>query len=220
MSRKHDHVLGHSAEADGIEEYDNPLPDWWLGMFFFTVVFGIGYAIEYHMISGRSQAAQYETEMAAALVRWPASELPKELNMDAATVAAGKEVYTTTCASCHGPNLEGGIGPNLKDSAWIHGGAPGDVLKTISEGVAAKGMPAWGNILGPDKVAKVAAFVVSSNTGEAPAAAPAAPAAAPADPSDPLAMGEQVFAQNCVACHAADGNSTTPANPKLAGQHP
>jgi len=175
MSRDNDKLLGHSEDNDGIEEYDNPLPDWWLGMFFFSIVFAIGYTAEYHFISERSQAKAYDEIMADAKERWPESDAPKKLSFDDATVAAGKEVFTTTCASCHGQNLEGGIGPNLKDAEWIHGGDEASVVKTISEGVAAKGMPAWGPILGPDKVAKVAAFILHSSDGGADAA-PLAPA--------------------------------------------
>jgi cytochrome c oxidase cbb3-type subunit 3 len=208
--KKQDTLLGHSEENDGIEEYDNPLPDWWLGMFFFTIIFAVGYTVEYHFMSGRSQEADYEVEMAAAAVRWPQSEAPSEVPMDAASIAAGKEVYTTTCVSCHGPALEGGIGPNLRDTQWIHGDQPAQIMAVITSGVSTKGMPAWGPILGPDKVAKVAAFVISSNTGEAPAApaGTAAPAPAATDAAaateDPIAAGEQVFAQNCASCHAAD----------------
>ena len=52
MSRERDQMMGHSADNDGIEEYDNPLPDWWIGMFIFTILFAIGYTLEYHFISG------------------------------------------------------------------------------------------------------------------------------------------------------------------------
>jgi len=217
MSKETDQLLGHAEDNDGIEEYDNPLPDWWLGMFFFTIVFAVGYTAEYHFISERSQAKAYDQQMAAAKEKWPQSQAPKELSFDDATVAAGNEVYTTTCASCHGANLEGGIGPNLKDSEWIHGGDQASVVATITNGVAAKGMPAWGGILGPDKVAKVAAFVLASNTGEAPAA-PAdtpPPAAGGADATadaeadvDPMVAGEQVFKANCAACHGENLEGT------------
>jgi len=216
MSKDNDKLLGHSEDNDGIEEYDNPLPDWWLGMFFFSIVFAVGYTAEYHFISERSQAKAYDQMMADAKERWPDSDAPKALSFDEATVAAGKEVYTTTCASCHGATMEGGIGPNLKDSEWIHGGDEASVVKTITEGVAAKGMPAWGAILGPDKVAKVAAFVITSNTGEAPAAPADTPpaegagsdATAQADAEggdvDPLVAGEAVYKANCAACHGAN----------------
>ncbi len=193
-------VLGHAEDNDGIEEYDNALPDWWLGLFLFTIVWGIGYAVEYHLISHRSQAGRYESEMLAAAERWPQNEA-KALAFDEATVAAGQEVFTQTCASCHGAALTGGIGPSLVDATWIHGGEPEQIRATITNGVPAKGMPSWGPILGPDKVAKVAAFVVTKakEGGGAPAAGAVLAAAAPA--AEASLTGEQVFTQNCVACH-------------------
>ena len=68
MSDKYvpDQILGHSDEADGIEEYDNALPAWWLGLFAFTVVFGVLYTVDYHFISQRSQVKEYAAELEAA----------------------------------------------------------------------------------------------------------------------------------------------------------
>ncbi len=78
-------------------------------------------------------------------------------------VSAGEPVYMTTCLACHGADLEGGIGADLSDDEWVHGGTPEDVIRTIREGVLEKGMPAWGPILGPEKVNQVAAYVLSRN---------------------------------------------------------
>ncbi len=55
MSKDTNRVMGHADEADGIEEYDNPLPDWWLGLFWLTIVWAIGYTAHYHFIGNRSQ---------------------------------------------------------------------------------------------------------------------------------------------------------------------
>jgi cytochrome c oxidase cbb3-type subunit 3 len=217
MSKQQDQLMGHAADNDGIEEYDNPLPDWWVGLFIFTVLFGIGYTIEYHFISGRSQEQAYVAQLEEAKVRWPEFGKAKGVPTDAASIAEGQGIYATNCVACHGAALEGGIGPNLTDATWIHGGTPDEIAKVVNEGVAAKGMPAWGAILGPDKVSKVAAFVVSK-AGSAPAAPAPAPAPAPAEavvaevaPLDPaaitpemIASGEAVFTANCVACHQAD----------------
>jgi len=162
MSRDKDVLLGHAADNDGIDEYDNPLPDWWVGLFFVTLVAAVVYGVDYHLVSNRSQEARYEAEMAAAAERWPEQEAPSELAFDADTLEAGQKVYTQTCVACHGADMKGGIGPNLVDGEWIHGGAPEQVVKTITEGVAAKGMPAWGAVLGPEKVSQVAAWVLHS----------------------------------------------------------
>ena len=211
MSQKKDVILGHSGDNDGIEEYDNALPDWWLGLFAFTVVWGIGYGVDYHFISKRSQTAGYDAEMAAAAERWPQQQ-PGELAFDDATVAAGAEVFATTCASCHNAALTGGIGPNLVDKTWIHGFEPEQIRKVITEGVPAKGMPTWGPLLGPDKVAKVTAFVYESakkagaldGATVAAAGTPTAPATPPGDGAVTAAApasGEDVYKQNCVPCH-------------------
>lgn len=216
MAKNTDEVLGHGADADGIEEYDNPLPDWWMGLFGVTIVFAALYPIWYHGM-GNTQVTFYEAEMAAAEKRWPKTDGPQALPTDAESIAAGSEIFTTTCASCHKADLTGGIGPNLVDAEWVHGGQPQDVLKTITEGVAAKGMPAWGAILGPKKVQQVAAFVMSKQ-GSAPAApTPAAtpePAPAPAEAggdgtaaapvADGPPDGAKIYAEKCAVCHKPD----------------
>lgn len=161
MSKERDQLMGHAHENDGIEEYDNPLPDWWVGLFIFTVLFGIGYMIEYHVISDRSQESAYAAQLEDAKERWPDFGEAKGVTVDAASVEAGAEIYAANCVACHGAQMEGGIGPNLVDDEWIHGSEPDEIAAIITEGVAAKGMPAWGGILGPDKVSKVAAYVVS-----------------------------------------------------------
>jgi cytochrome c oxidase cbb3-type subunit III len=82
-------------------------------------------------------------------------------------IASGKQTYTAMCAACHLPNLKGktdnpgAVGPDLTDLAWLHGGAPKDVYKTVSAGVLAKGMPAWEPVLGQKKTAEVVAYILS-----------------------------------------------------------
>jgi cytochrome c oxidase cbb3-type subunit III len=160
-----DQVLGHGDEADGIEEYDNPLPDWWLGLFWLTIIWAVGYTLHYHVIADRSQERSLASELAAAEVRWPASAGTAEFVLTPELAAAGQPVYATNCAACHGAAMEGGIGPNLKDGDWVHGGAPEDVMRTVAEGVPAKGMPAWGPILGPERVRQVSAYILSQQPG-------------------------------------------------------
>lgn len=174
MSKNENRLLGHAADNDGIDEYDNALPDWWLGLFLFTIVWGIGYAIEYHLVTGRSQAASYEAEMAAAKERWPQTA-PKALAFDEASIEAGKKIFQEQCVACHGANLQGGIGPSLVDAVWIHGADPEQIRDTVTNGVPAKGMPTWGPILGPEKVSKVVAYVATEfqKTGLTPEAPPA-----------------------------------------------
>ncbi len=163
-----DQILGHADEADGIEEYDNPLPDWWVGLFLFTILWGVGYAVDYHFISDRSQAGAYEKEMAAAAIRWPEREAVFETTPE--TLAAGKEIYDANCVGCHAADLTGGIGPDLTDGVWEHGGSFEEVSDLITRGVPEKGMLAWGPILGPQRIGEVTAYILSV-TEEASAAA-------------------------------------------------
>jgi cytochrome c oxidase cbb3-type subunit 3 len=164
MSKDTNRVMGHADEADGIEEYDNPLPDWWLGLLWFTIVWAAGYAIWYHFLGDRSQENYLAAEMQAAEIRWPEQALAEvSFAITPEAVAAGQEIYTQNCLMCHGAELEGGIGVALDDDEWIHGGEAEDVIRIINEGVPEKGMLTWGPILGPEKVNQVAAYVLSRN---------------------------------------------------------
>ena len=164
MSRDTNRLLGHTDEADGIDEYDNPLPDWWLGLLWLTVVWAVAYGVHYHWIGNRSQVAALEAEMAAAEERWPATaETAAEFAMTPSAIEAGEALYAVNCTACHGAELEGGIGPNLLDDEWIHGGEVEDVLRTVREGVLEKGMLNWEPILGPQGVNRVTAYILARN---------------------------------------------------------
>jgi len=160
-------ILGHGAEADGIEEYDNPLPTWWLGILYGTILFAIVYTADYHFVNHRSQVGEYNEEMAEAAEAWPAPDANATANIVVTPelIAAGKTVFESNCIGCHGVDLHGGVGPNLTDPDWIHGGSLPAIAKTITEGVPAKGMITWGPILGPEKIAQVAAYVHSAGGG-------------------------------------------------------
>jgi len=164
VSKETDRLLGHADEADGIEEYDNPLPDWWLGLFWFTIIWAIGYTVHYHFIADRSQEARYEAEVAAAAEMWPEEDAGSaQFAMTDEAIQAGQEIYDANCYMCHGTELEGGIGPSFQDDEWIHGNTPEDVIEVITEGVPEKGMLTWGPILGAEKVNQVAAYVLAKN---------------------------------------------------------
>ena len=160
-SPSEDRVLGHSDECDGIDEYDNKSPLWIVLIFWVTVIWAPIYLVHYHFVAHRSQAKAYDAEVAAAAAMWPATEAPAEVAMTPDAIAAGEQVFKTNCVGCHGALLQGGIGPNLTDITWIHGGRIEDIQRTITEGVAAKGMPGWKPLLGQEKVNQVAAFVKS-----------------------------------------------------------
>ena len=162
MAKETNRLLGHADEADGIDEYDNPLPDWWLGLFWFTIIWALGYGIHYHFIAERSAVKELSAEMAAAEIRWPAQAVDaSEFALTPDAIAAGRDLFNVNCVVCHGAALEGTIGPALVDEETIHGNTREAVLRTITEGVLDKGMPNWGALLGPEKVNQLAAFVIS-----------------------------------------------------------
>ena len=164
MSKETDRLMGHADEADGIEEYDNPLPDWWLGLFWICIIWAIGYAVHYHFIGDRSQVGEFQAEMAAAAVRWPAQDAGDvAFVMTPEAIEAGQTVFSTYCFVCHGANLEGGIGPTFLDDEWLHGHSPEEVIHTITNGVTEKGMAAWGPILSAEQINHVAAYVLAKN---------------------------------------------------------
>lgn len=167
-----DHLLDH--DYDGIQEYDNPLPRWWINIFWLTILFSALYALNLPWIGiGKGRIANYEHDMAVARERQaalaaksppPATTSAAALlamSKDPARLAMGKERFVSTCAACHREDGGGNIGPNLTDEFWIHGGQPTEILKTVSDGVLDKGMPAWSQTLTPDEVAAVAAYVLT-----------------------------------------------------------
>jgi len=169
-------LLEHSY--DGIQEYDNPLPRWWVYLFYATIVFAIFYAFNLGVGVGPGRIAQYEADMAAFRAAHPPQEgglSPEQLAALAAdpkAVESGKQVFATNCASCHRADGGGMIGPNLTDSAWIHGGSLTDIHKTVVEGVLAKGMPPWGKLLKAEQLDAVTVYVASLKGSNPPNAKP------------------------------------------------
>lgn len=168
MSKDTNRLLGHTDEADGIDEYDNPLPDWWLGLFWFTIIWAVAYGVHYHFIADRSFEQALADEMAAAEARWPAQAAAEAAASAFAVTpeaaAAGEAVYMTNCVACHGATLEGGIGPSFVDDQWLHGNMADNILRTIREGVPAKGMVPWQGILSPEQINQVASFIITKNS--------------------------------------------------------
>lgn len=155
-------------DFDGIQEFDNPMPNWWLALLVASIVFAFGYWAALHRygeesdpgreLSARMDKAAQEAARKAGVL---SNAILWSMSRDPSVVKAGREVYTTSCAPCHLPDLAGAIGPNLKDAVWIHGDKPMDIIKVITEGVAAKGMPTWGPMLGRQKITEVTAFILS-----------------------------------------------------------
>lgn len=172
--RKYDKpIAGH--EYDGIQELNNPLPKWWLATFFGTIVFALLYFGYYVLGNGPSQDATLASRMAkiegrteahqAAAASVPETEQKIDVDKimhDKAAMAAGKSVFETNCAPCHGQQGEGSIGPNLTDKYWLHSkGDVAGILKSFREGFPDKGMPPWDKLIPPDEQVPLAVYVKS-----------------------------------------------------------
>lgn len=154
-------------DYDGIRELDNHLPPWWKYMFYASIVFAVIYMFMYH-ISGSLplQTQEYEIAMAEAQANISEAESGSSIDEsnivfsdDPAVLASGKTVYERNCVACHKAAGEGGIGPNLTDDYWLHGGSIQDIYNTIKNGVPDKGMIAWGDVLSPTKMNDVASYI-------------------------------------------------------------
>ncbi len=168
--RDEDRLLEHAY--DDIQEYDNPLPGWWTTIFWATIAFSLLYYVNVipGIGTGKGRIAAYRADSTAAAEKYGAVEkagagIDVSLMLadlkDPAQLAAGKAIFEdpSRCATCHVADGGGLVGPNLTDDYWIHGPRPIDILTTITNGVPDKGMLTWGPILGPQKVAQVAAYV-------------------------------------------------------------
>jgi cytochrome c oxidase cbb3-type subunit 3 len=198
-------TMGHVWDED-LAEYNNPLPGWWLKLFYITIVFGVVYLILYPGLGifsgvlGWTDTEQYDREMAAAQERfgplyakYGGTDL-KALAADPEAMKTAGRLFATYCTQCHGSDARGATGfPNLRDSEWLYGGQPENIETTILNGRRGA-MPAWGPVLGDEGVQNVTAYVLSLSGRKA-------------DKGDPAA-GKEKFMQLCVACHgaAATGN--------------
>ena len=182
-------LLDH--EYDGIQEYDNPMPRWWVWTFWGTIVFSVAYALNLGGIgTGRGWLAAYEQDMVAFHQAHPQGGPSVDgarlaaLVRDPEALALGKATYAANCAACHAADGGGMIGPNLTDGHWLHGGQLPEILRTINDGVLAKGMPGWSKMLRPEQVTAVTAYVASlrGTTPAKPKAPEGTPVAAAAPP--------------------------------------
>ena len=188
---------------DGIEEYDNPLPAWWFGMFLLTILFGVGYLIVYpgmgnfKGILGWTSIEQHEREVARADEKYRDMRdrylaMPiEEIAQDPAVRKMGMRMFGNNCAQCHGSDAKGAYGfPNLTDDDWIYGGTPEAIKATLINGRQAA-MPAWGAILGDQGITETTAYVMSLSGRDVDESL--------------LAAGEKHYQTYCAACHQADG---------------
>lgn len=162
-------MLDH--DYDGIKELDNNLPPWWKYGFYLTILIGIVYLINYHIMgTAPLQKEEYlrsvkkaELEVAEFMKKSAnnVDENTVKLLTSASDLAAGKDAFIATCAACHGRAGEGGVGPNLTDEYWVHGGSVKDIFKTIKYGWPDKGMKSWKDDFSPMQIAQMTSFIRS-----------------------------------------------------------
>jgi len=214
-SHGEDKKTGH--EYDGIEEYDNPLPAWWMNMFILSIVFGVAYLVIYPGLGnfkgvlGWTEVKQYDREVKKADAEFLAiyqhlfDDVQGEHNIEALAknekaLKMGQRLFSTNCTVCHGADAGGARGyPNLRDNDWLYGGEPEMIKTTITNGRHGM-MPAWGPVFGTDaageeKIHHVAAYVKAlSEHHEGDAS---------------VASGKEIFSTYCVACHGVNGDGNT-----------
>lgn len=165
---------------DGIQEYDNRLPNWWLWTFYGAVIFSVIYWFSWYdadiMTSDEKaidqQMAKVEEARLAAVGEINNDTLWQMAN-NSGFVTDGQKLYQDKCVACHGANLEGGIGENLIDDKWVWGNQAISVYTVVANGSPDKsaGMQAWLGEMGPQEVSKVVAYVLSHHSPEEMASA-------------------------------------------------
>ena len=195
-------TTGHTWDGD-LKEYNNPLPRWWLIVFWLTAVWLVVYLIIYPGfgsfagLTGWTEAKQYEQEVAAAEKRYGniyakfSGMSLAEMAKDPDAVRLGRNLFLNNCTNCHGSDARGAKGfPNLTDNAWLHGGSPEQIQQTITNGRTGV-MPALGAALGEQGVDNVIDYILSlSGRGNGT--------------PESIEAGKQKFLQMCSACHGAD----------------
>jgi cytochrome c oxidase cbb3-type subunit 3 len=169
-------------DYDGIQEYDNPLPRWWVWLFVATTAWGVAYVPWVHLGPGAVPVEEYEADMKAWYDLHPPAKLASDDELAAMArqpelVSAGAPIFQTRCASCHLMDGGGLVGPNLTDDFSLHGFAMPQIVRVIHDGVPDKGMIAWKGQLRLDEIYAVAAYVRSLRGTK-----PASPKAPQGDP--------------------------------------
>jgi cytochrome c oxidase cbb3-type subunit 3 len=160
-----DHVV------DGIQEYDQHMPFWWLCILFSMIAFGIVFWLvldDRSFVGGKhnqldARLAEIATKKLANSIDVSNDDLFWEMSSNPTFVSAGQTTFESYCIACHGKDLKGGIGFNLVDAEWVHGGKPSEIYVTIDQGVPAKGMQAWESTLGQKRMTEVVAYILSKN---------------------------------------------------------
>ena len=198
-----DETMGHTWDGD-LAELNNPLPRWWLYLFYITIVFALVYLVLYPGLGnfagtlGWSQESQYDAEIADANERYEpiyaalGAQDAIALTGNPDALKLGASLYASYCTTCHGSDARGAVGyPNLTDDEWLWGDSEAQIVSTIKNGRVAV-MPALAPALGGDEgVANMTSYVRSLSGLE--------------EADDAAAAMQPMFVALCGACHQATG---------------
>jgi cytochrome c oxidase cbb3-type subunit III len=182
-------IIIRQHEYDGIQEYDQKLPNWWLFTFYGAIAwFLIHWVLFYNAGAIPTDHQRVSGKIAAVEQKRQAEREATEKSLDDAALlamakdpaitTAGEATFSVTCVACHGADLSatmdvGGTkiplpGLSLKDKQWKFGGKPMDLYKLVRDGSPPESdghngarMQAWGATLGTTKVTEVVAYVIS-----------------------------------------------------------
>ncbi|WP_350333945.1 cytochrome-c oxidase, cbb3-type subunit III [Coralliovum pocilloporae] len=213
-------TTGH--EWDGIEELNNPLPRWWLWMFYVTIIWAflywiampswplvssyttgiLGHSQRANVLEDVAQAKAARSELGQGLINASLEDIQNTADLLEFAMASGSAAFGDNCAPCHGSGAQGSRGfPNLNDDDWLWGGDLDSIHETIRVGIRSGhdeersgDMTAFGRdeILEKDEIQTVAAYVRSMSGLQTLS-------------DEQKTAGEELFADNCAACHAEDG---------------
>ena len=217
---KEGEVIDHTWDGD-LKEMNNPMPGWWLSLFYLMIAFAIAYLFLYPGVykgsKGWTQLTQYQQESrrvdarSAEYFRHYADKSVEDLAKDTDALAIGRRIFLQNCAVCHASDAGGTPGnyPNLTDKDWIWGGTPENIINTITNGHTGA-MPAGGAL-------------ISVTPGQAPSAEDQQKledvsnyilALGGYEHDQALAeKGKELYGTSCVACHGPDGKG----NPVIGG---
>lgn len=195
-------TMGHVWDED-LEEYNNPLPKWWLNLFYITLFWGVFYLILYPGLGsfkgllGWSQVSQYEQEVESAEKNYgPLFEQYSKTDIealakDAEAIKIGERLFSAYCTTCHGSDARGARGfPNLRDDDWLYGGEPEQIVASITAGRSGI-MPPWNELLNEKQIRTTARYVEHLAGRDVQASV--------------VSEGKESYDLYCVACHGAEG---------------
>ncbi len=179
VTGKMDEVGGKDEKAkvmsdhsyDGITELDNFMPPWLQWVFIGSIAFAVIYFVNYTVLGiGPTGEEEYQEELRLEAIAAETRKANLVAGIDettvvfdesAAAISSGKSIFETNCAACHAADGGGGVGPNLTDEFWLHGGSIQDVFKVVKYGVVEKGMIPWQDQLSPEQMQQVSSYILT-----------------------------------------------------------